>query len=1072
MVVFTHKCLPLTSNTKEPKSINASVEEQQDVFHLVLQTLKNSVKLGLPLTEEIEWDYDYTSLWSPRLSDSRTGRKINIWKCSQDTYIGVLSTRTYWYKRLPKSGKMRVKALAANTKGRRFMKDVLDTCDGVLTSLIFSFPEMFLEQGGYALSDRMTNSIIMNCFHNYSRFQKNLKLLRKTVKHAALNFTKVTLGEEFIRDMSYFAAPIKWINRTISRTSKEKFFRIAMLCQTRATGLVGVAQINEALEKFISTVTVKRDFKPSQLTLECIDEVTSHLAGSLNYGFNSEFKVSMSTSACRESGRKTEGKFGFLKNLVRDSEITIPPLRDGVQGTLGNWLWPEAIGKIESGDKEVLKVNVAAIRENGKARIVTSGSFWKDAALQPFSHISLNVAKLSPNLKDSLRASRHGWKFIEQVKQVYADNEYGFVFDKEEETYLYTTDMERATDLPTPEMGRLVTGGLLRKMGFPDEVLKPVLDYWVGPKELYVGGKHVGTLVNGIPMGDPLTKTNLSLTHPICDLYARKRAGCISKQKGNGDDVSGLSTSKYYAKFYRECGEQLGYEFSELDECNSTTWGTYCEEWFHVPVSRANTCHLGMKHKNQMLLPYIDTPKIRVMIATCKDRIDFSSDPRGKVTLLGHDEEYARKMEGPAEAIYSIASAFQDVSLYTIDRPEPLFLPRQIVGVGKPPPHWNVNSWMNIMNKCKPWHRNYYLTMMKEFTEGTQSLSGYRGAMKESNHFSKEMMVEYYEIPEDDPIREEILVKSDQWSLFPGMVLSKLVGLGYLVPESKLAKYYLFQERLEQLEQDTKRDLFQVIRAKMVECDYDEADALSIISKFKDMYADSPYRINSDRTENLYNINAVLRLEDGNPLYVDLPPDIQNKFRRIPHPLTKYEECGVELYEWFMSNGYNITTGDEYELPPTDLLEDDPIIVQEVLNGGHDNFFIVTEDIKLYRLCANKANVPVGRISCYDFLSAMLFYGEERLEPLENEICELMRADCRIIVDRGSLNSFLEKYHTNDEGSFVSSGIPWQRDVKPENMQKVPGRGTIQDLKIVNLSDNGYPRKAFPQGYPSLFKRR
>jgi len=193
-------------------------------------------------------------------------------------------------------------------------------------------------------------------------------------------------------------------------------------------------------------------------------------------------------------------------------------------------------------------------------------------------------------------------------------------------------------------------------------------------------------------MGDPLTKTNLCLAHPVCDLYALiKTQARYSYEKGNGDDTSGLSDHPGYAEAHAECASLLGYERSPLDDVVTTDWGIYSEEYYHVPVHRHNTCKWGTRFKNSLLLPYLDVPKIRIMIDTQKDRIDFSSDPRGKATLLGHDAEYFNEKDpGPQQTIFSIASAFQDVGLALIDSPYPLYLPRQVFGVGRAPPQWAV----------------------------------------------------------------------------------------------------------------------------------------------------------------------------------------------------------------------------------------------------------------------------------------------------------------------------------------------------------------------------------------------
>jgi hypothetical protein len=327
MVVFSHNVIPLTSNLREQYYDNDKSSDGTSAdFRQLMSVLTKAVRHGTSPLEEMSWDYKYTSLWSSRLihkiSQDTKAIKINIWKCSKETFTGLLATRTYWYKRLPKASRRRVNKLATDSKGRRKLKDTLDTADGVLTSLIFSMPEMF-EREGYALSDRIISSVISNCFHNYDRFQKKLKLLRKTVKFHMMSKTEVPLDTLCLRDMSYFTIPLKIFNTMALRSSKEKMFRVAMFTQTRASGLAGQGQIKEAVDDFISTVTEKIEFKPNKLLTHCIDVVTTSLAEKLHLGRNHEFKISMSTSACRESSKRNEGKFGYLKQLVRDAQTAI-----------------------------------------------------------------------------------------------------------------------------------------------------------------------------------------------------------------------------------------------------------------------------------------------------------------------------------------------------------------------------------------------------------------------------------------------------------------------------------------------------------------------------------------------------------------------------------------------------------------------------------------------------------------------------------------------------------------------------------------------------------------------------
>jgi len=673
---------------------------------------------------------------------------------------------------------------------------------------------MFEAEGGYTLSDRIINSVLQNCFHNYDRFQKKLKKLRKAIKWAGLNRKNIPFEWSELRDMSYFVRPVQILNQIKNSTSKEKMFRVAMICQTRATGLAGPGMMKESVDEFLQNVTVKGEFKPNELLRKCIDEVTTDLAEAIAVGTNPEFKISMSTSACAEMPRRKEGKFGFLRELVRDLDIEVPPLSEGVPGSIGNVVWPLAKEMLLNFPEDVMKVNVCAIRENGKARIVTSGSFWKDALLQPFSHITIHLIKVFSNLRSGLKAGRLGWRYIEKI-WFGRDSPYNWII--KEGASIFSTDWGKATDKPTPEMGWEVVGSLLRKTGLDPESMAFVKDYWLGPKRLYVDGKYRGDLVRGIPMGDPLTKTCLSLAHPICDRYARIKTGCLAIEEGNGDDTVAISSSALYGKYHTEAAEMLGYERSPMDEAVSLTWATYCEEWFYIPQSHINTTQWGNRFQNSLLLPYLDTVKLRTIIATEKDREDFSSDPSGKVTLLGHDGEYFKSREpGPHPTIYAIASGFQDVSLDTINDRKPLFLPRQVNGIGKAPPYWSVESYKNILKRVRPWHRKYYLTVMRELlTPGISGVSRFKGTLKESKHFGQEMYVETYEIPDDDPIKEKILVRHYEWDRWPIGVLEKLITLGYLIPESKLAKYYLFQERLEQLTSDTKRDLFERVQEEL-----------------------------------------------------------------------------------------------------------------------------------------------------------------------------------------------------------------------------------------------------------------
>jgi hypothetical protein len=1060
MAVLSHSCIPLTSNLRTAGSKGSEQSKKEDEqFEELVSILTNAVRNGKSFAGNLIWDYNYRSLWSSRLRDDK-GR-LNLYKASPSRVINLLRKDTHWYRRLPKAQKHKIKIMCQKPGGIRRIKDYLDTADGVLISLIFSVPEMF-RGTGYDLTDRIANSILCNCIHNYDRFLAKLKKLRKTVKKYALEKREIEIDYNQFRDMSYMVRFLEIFNSICKKSSKEKMFRVAMFCQTRACGLAGPGTVKESTSQFLETVMTPRSFEPSPLLEQCIDAVVTQVTDQPNLGFQPEFKISMSTTACCENPRRKEGKFGFLKGLIDRAGLYVPPLYEGRPGTIGDWVWDKALRLIEdpSNHDELLRVNVAAVRENGKARIITSGSFYKDAFLQPFSHITIHAMKIFPQLSDGLKAGRLGWRFIQRIEATKDDiDDTNWIFKTK--CKVYSSDLEKATDRPTREQARRKTLKLLEQSGLSKRILSAVDKYWLGDKRLYVKGKFVGYMVNGVPMGDPLTKTDISLVHPISDMYARLKTNTKALMVGNGDDVAGIIEDESYALAHQEATSQLGYDTSVLDTAVTDDWGTYCEEWYHKPVSPINTCKWGSRLKNSLLLPYLDVPKIRTMIATEKDREDFSSDPRGKVTLLGKDQEYFHSSDpGPYSTIYSIASAFQDVSLATIDSPHPLFLPRQFNGIGKAPPDWEVESWMNILRKSRKWISKYYLYAMDEIVMGDPDIVDLRAAKKESNHFGREALVEFLEIPEDDPIKAHIKIRKDQWSEWPEGVLTKLVTLGYLVTESQVQKYYLFQKRLEGLNQDINCDLFEVVKAKMVDLpdiDIESEDAREVVERFSDMYRDAPFRLGVGREENLYGAGILKLLDAGNPLRVtgsNFP--MLDKFRSFTPPENLYAIRGRELFRWFMEALKSWEAGNGFpKPPPQDILEDDPIIIRTISDGGADIHFIVTDDLRLFRQCVNKfEDTWIFRISAIHYLQSNTWRMENDSDRSYDELMTKLINDeygCRVNVavhvDKGSVETFLNKYvpSPNETGHYwETNGIPWRKDIHKRNLAIKP-RGSFID---------------------------
>jgi len=544
----------------------------------------------------------------------------------------------------------------------------------------------------------------------------------------------------------------------------------------------------------------------------------------------------------------------------------------------------------------------------------------------------------------------------------------------------------------------------------------------VGNKHLYYKGKYIGEMVNGIPMGDPLTKTNLSLVHPICSRYAKKRLGkrIVSLGVGNGDDgvqiAAGPLRTEYFNHFLH-AASMLGYDESIDDTFITKDWMVYCEEVFRFPIDRFHTVRNANRLKDSAISPYLDVPKGRLIVDTRKDRQDFSSDPKGKYTLLGKDLEYIHKDSGTGiNFLFAVSSACQDICLGLRDRREPVYLPRQIFGVGKMVPKWNHVSWTNAIFSQKTWSRNITTQVIREYLGMVKpTLSEFRGVTGNQNHFDKESSTEILQIPEDDPINQWRVIRRSDWEKFPVGVLEKLTSTGRLVRETEVSKQYLFLKRLEELEQDLHVDLFEHFKTLSIELkEFTYEETLMLTHKFVSIFSSAPWRLRFIKTEDLYDARVVQILSDTNPLKVSIEGyKYPERFRKPPPADTPYQRDVNRLEEWFNNNYEDILGGREYELPPTNIVEDDPILILQAEASKADMVIVVTDDWKLCRLMANKITSKlIGNISIRNWLA----YSASESTFLEHLEKYLPNVSVEFIVDIGSIETFLDNHPYTGDG--------------------------------------------------------
>jgi hypothetical protein len=1038
-MVFEHSCIPLNVQLRKARQEEQNVSQDQE-FRKLLAVCIQSLKTGISGFTEHDWSYDYANLFTERIR----GRPLHLH--DKPTIIGVLRSRTFWYPRLKPSMKLIVKHLVDDGK-LLHLKEILHVADGVICQLLVSFPEILItssDESAYFVTDQISNSIISSCLLNYSKVVKEIKDFRKEIRYHA--FEKKRMDRTNRRHMSWVVPIIDYYNTELyARNSKEKMFRVCTFAQTRSTGLADSKMVEETIDLFIKTVTSPVEFRPNDLLLQAIEEVTSETVLNAD-GTSPHFRASMSTSACRESSRKKEGKFGYLRSLVAQSILPVPemPSPDQGGGTIGTPLWWRAFSKAEAGDRDIFSVNVAGIRENGKCRVVTSGSFYKDVLLQPFSHLTIEMAKANPILSAGFQAGRLGWEFIQGIEGL--DPQRGEILF-EDDVSMLSFDWTKATDNPSHASGRAIMKPLLQKIGLDEHTIEVILRVWVGTKYLYRNKEYIGEMVRGIPMGDPLTKTNLSLAHPVCDRYAKLKLGrrIITVGTGNGDDgniiAAGPNRFKYFEDFC-EAAEMLGYQVSKLDTFVTPDWGTYCEEVFRVPIDRFHTVKLGNRLKDSRISPYLDHPKGRLIIDTRKDRKDFSSDPKGKYTLLGKEMEYVNK-DGSSGIgfLYSVSSAMQDICLGLRNRYEPVYLPRQVFGVGKPPSQWSVTSWHNAIKSQRQWPRRTTIAVMKELLGDTKKLlTQLRGVVREQPHFAGEGVVEVLKIPDDDPIKRHRIIKADEWKLFPPGVVEKLVNGNRLVRESKLSGYYLFHRRMTGI-LEKQVDLFEVARSLSTEtAPFPEEEELSVLRRFSKAFSDKPWLLRQEMEEDLYTEGIIKIMADADPLRVDMELGYLKRFQSRVRSDTPYKREMDLLENWFYDNYEQILRGERPDgPPPTGIISDDEVILDIIVNGQISNYLIVSDDIRMARKAARmRPDKLIMRVSCHDWV-----HQSAPSRQYHEILLAALGTPCEILIDQGSLDTF-----NDSTGATYSMGVPVIDPLIREWSGDVPRRPPKQQSEI------------------------
>jgi hypothetical protein len=529
----------------------------------------------------------------------------------------------------------------------------------------------------------------------------------------------------------------------------------------------------------------------------------------------------------------------------------------------------------------------------------------------------------------------------------------------------------------------------LANLGFDGDTIGKLREAWASPRYVeFPDGDYLITK-RGLFMGDGLTKAALSAVHPISLARAKEMAPGEYHARACGDDHVHITENRHLSEHFLESAEMCGVRISEDDTFITNDWATYCEEIFYIPPDRFHTVRTAVKTNRFDLLPYLDYPRIKVVISTRKSRDDFSDDPVGKIGYLGRQMSYFRgNTDYPTYHIFCLASLLQDVCLDTTHGALPAYIPRNIFGWGKPPLWGKVDNVKAYYDAAKPWFKHALSACIYAHRTGDLGL-------KSRTELWANARVDAVDQPSFD-ISEINLSYFDPYLLHsveekvPRAVVDTLLREKRIFTECEIMTYVLKLANLSaETEDNIKNQIHNLVkRFPFQDFDYSE--------EFFELWMNCPWELNIQFPKKIYSKEILHALRDLDPLAITIYDDIERQPReeRVETP---YEGDINQLEDYF-----HRALGSDEKIPPPDVscIDSDQIIL-DLYSNSKGLLILVTDDYKLVRRLRTHGCV-VAQVSTREWALAEanesgLFanmppeYGEATLE-----------------VDGGSWNAFLD----------------------------------------------------------------
>jgi hypothetical protein len=547
----------------------------------LLFTAKNL--LGQIDCPEISVCHNAENIWECRLPKALTGleNRVTFEKLPNvRTAMAVLAKGTYWYRQLAKgkykesafqrkisrllAGKSspegpepfgQIKSSRISGPAVQRFRSLLATVDGLLMQVVLAFPGS-REFQSWSRIDQMQRSLIAQLLDDYFKdidpnrvlTYEKVKSLRKDIKmhgfNPASDMTKVVVP----RELSAMRVALSLVRGETPLT----YLQVMILSQTRASGVPPRAIYDRTLDKTVKILSTPSSKELYDIVAGPLCRATDHLYSDLltRIGGSEErekffstvvqtAKVSLSDSGEFFTNTNDGGKLEASRRiLIANPEIPEVDLHTGgltgkiltKDSPIGERLFHYSCGKFR--DRSAIYSNnsmscrISLVSELGKFRTITVSSLQHAMLLHPFSHMGLKILEAFPSSESGIGAANHAWNFFKRLS--HKNPSASFIFNKDIETSVMSTDWSQATDYCDPYIAGAMINRLMSLLGVPKWYRETVHFALCGPRQVETLDRNGAPISKfytkrGVLMGDPVTKVVLHLHH----LIGRRIAGLL-----------------------------------------------------------------------------------------------------------------------------------------------------------------------------------------------------------------------------------------------------------------------------------------------------------------------------------------------------------------------------------------------------------------------------------------------------------------------------------------------------------------------------------------------------------------